>query len=108
MNYARMISASCVDFDNWSTVIQLSGCSHFCDGCFNKEAMKSNYGYKFTEGAYQELVAYASKPFIKNIVIQGGDGLFFKHVRDCITLCRRLRRELPDINLVLFTGYTYE
>ena len=106
MNYANIIPASAVDFKGWSTVIQLSGCSHFCESCFNQKAQRYNYGSEFTEEVYQELVAYACKPFIANIVIQGGDGLFHKNVNDCITLCRRLARELPTKCIVLFTGYT--
>lgn len=107
MNYASLITSSCVDFNGWSTVIQISGCSHACKGCFNKSAWKSSYGQPFTEETYQELLEAASKPFISQVVIQGGDGLYRKNVKDTITLCQRLNRDLGK-PIVLFTGYTYE
>ncbi len=107
MNYMNLLSASCVDFKNWSTVLQVSHCTHMCVGCFNKSSWKKNAGNLFTEETYRELLACASKSFIKNVVIQGGDPLSPLNYQEVITLCRRLRKDLPEINIVLFTGYTY-
>lgn len=107
MNYASLLTASCVDFTGWSTVLQVSGCGHMCEKCFNKAAWKSSYGKEFTEEVYQELLDAASKSFIDQVVIQGGDGLFRPNVKDTITLCRRLKKDLGK-PIVLFTGYTYK
>lgn len=106
MNYANIITASCVDFHGWSTVLQVSGCSHMCKGCFNKAAWKSSYGQPFTEDSYQELLKAASKPFIDQVVLQGGDILYHKNVKEAIILCQRLNKDLGK-PIVLFTGYTY-
>ena len=107
MNYASLITSSCVDFTGWSTVIQISGCSHACKGCFNKAAWKSSYGQPFTDETYQELLEAAIKPFIAQVVLQGGYSLYRKNVKDTITLCQRLNKDLGK-PIVLFTGYTYE
>lgn len=104
----NLITASCVDSKGWSTVLQVSGCSSKCDGCFNKIAWNKNSGKPFTEETYQELYEAASKPFISNIIFQGGDCMFSSNVQPSINLFRRLRRELPDKKLVMFTGLTYE
>lgn len=109
MNYMSLIPSSCVDFGvGWSTVLQVSHCVHMCEGCFNVSSWTKNAGELFTEDTYQELLSYASKPYISNIVMQGGDPLSPLNYKDMITLCRRLKKELPDKNIVLFTGYTYE
>lgn len=108
MNYINLISASCVDFRNWSVVLQVSGCNHRCKSCFAKSSWNKNSGSLFDEDAYQELYDAASKPFISNIVMQGGDILFSGNYKEGIALCRRLKKELPDKNIVIFTGYTYE
>lgn len=108
MNYATIIKASCVDFTNWSTIFQCSGCHFDCRGCFNKAAQNPRYGEPFTEEVYQELITAAGKPFISNIVLMGGEPLYFRHAEEMLKLCKRLRKELPDKNIVLFTGYTYE
>jgi anaerobic ribonucleoside-triphosphate reductase activating protein len=89
-------------------VLQVAGCSNKCDGCFNKTSWNKNSGSLFTEETYQELYNAASKSFISNIVFQGGDCMFSSNVQPSISLFRRLRKDLPDTKLVMFTGLTYE
>jgi len=109
MRYMTIIPASSVDFnEGWSTVLQVSGCSHKCEGCFNKASWNKNSGQEFNEEAYQELYEAASKSFISNIVFQGGDCMFSSNVLPSISLFRRLRKELPSKRLVMFTGLTYK
>jgi len=50
-------------------------------------------------------LCFKPHPFINNVVIQGGDILFHKNVQEGITLCRRLKKDLPDKDIVVFTGY---
>ncbi|MCP4988728.1 MAG: radical SAM protein, partial [Colwellia sp.] len=66
------------------------------------------FGKEFTEDVYQEFISHASKPFINSVVLQGGDILSRFNYREGIELCRKLKRDLPDKNIVIFTGYTYE
>ena len=108
MNYMSLITASCVDFSNWSVVLQVSHCIHMCKGCFNESSWHKNAGELFTEEVYHELLSCAEKPFISNVVLQGGDPLSPLNYSEMITLCRRLRKDLPNKKIVLFTGYTYE
>lgn len=109
MNYINIIPSSCVDFGGgWSTVLQVSHCVHMCKGCFNESSWSKNAGDLFTEDTYQELLSYASKSYISNVVMQGGEPLSPLNYKEMITLCRRLRKDLPNINIVVFTGYTYE
>lgn len=109
MNYMSLLHASCVDFNSgWSTVLQVSGCSNKCEGCFNKTSWNKNSGQPFTEETYQELYSAASKPFISNIILQGGDAMFSSNVQTCIELFTRLRKELPNKTYVMFTGLTFE
>lgn len=110
MNYMVVNKCSSVDFKGISVVLAVAGCSHKCNSCWVKSAgwWKHTSGQPFDEDAYQELYEAASKPYISNVVIQGGDGLFHKNVHDTIKLCQRLRYDLPDRKIVLFTGYTLE
>lgn len=108
MNYLSIIKASCVDFSGWSSVLQVSGCSNGCKGCFNYYSHNPKHGLLFTEEIYQELKSYLEKPFINNLVIQGGDCLFKTNIEPSIELCRRVKEDLPNKNIVVFTGYTLE
>ena len=108
MNYISLKSCGSEDFSGFSVTLAVSGCSHMCKGCWAKDSWKSSFGQPFDETAYQTLAEALAKPFINNLVIQGGDGLFHKNVADTLTLCRRVKSKLPEKNIVLFTGYTYE
>ncbi len=109
MNYVSINRCSSRDFKGISVILQVAGCSHKCEGCFVKSAgwWKHTAGQLFDEKDYQDLFEAASKPYVDNIVIQGGDLMYHLNVSEGISLCRRLRKELPDKVLVLYTGYTY-
>ena len=107
MNYAAILHASCVDFNGWSTVLQVSGCSFDCKGCFNKKAQNPKFGNVFNEDIYKEIINNASKSFINNVVIMGGEPLHKRNYKEVIKICRKLKKDLPDKKIVVFTGYTY-
>jgi len=107
MNYINIINVSSVDFEGWSTVLQVSGCSHGCQGCFNQQAWQPSFGKHFTDENYKEIIENLSKPFISNLVLQGGDPLQKSNVKEVIGLCRSVREALPEKRIVVFTGYTY-
>lgn len=106
MKYLSILKSSCVDFKGWSTVLQVSGCSNGCKGCFNPYSHNPKNGECFTEDVYQYLKDCLSKDYISNLVIQGGDPLYHKNIDNVITLCTRIKCELPNKNIVVFTGYT--
>lgn len=109
MNYINIIKVSSSDFLGFSTVLQVSGCSHGCEGCFvSREAWKPSFGKPFTGETYKELIKNLNKPFISNLVLQGGDPLHKNNIRAIMKLCRSVREALPDKRIVIFTGYTYE
>ena len=108
MNYIDMINVSSVDYLGFSTVLQVSGCSHGCKGCFvSREAWKPTFGSTFTEETYKEIIENLSKTFISNLVLQGGDPLHKANIKEVIELCRSVREVLPEKRIVIFTGYTY-
>lgn len=106
MNYMKILEASCIDFKGWSVVLHLSGCSHGCDGCFNIRAQDPRAGIPFTDETYDELYKLLDKPYISNLVIQGGEITHKRNIEYGITLCRCIKREFPNKNIVIFTGYT--
>ncbi len=106
MNYISINNCNSEDYLGFSVTLSVSGCNHKCAGCWAVPSWNRNTGSLFDETAYQELYTELNQSFISNLVIQGGDGLFSANYVDTINLCRRVREELPDIRIVLFTGYT--
>ena len=110
MNYVNIEKASCVDFSGWSVVLQVSGCEHKCEGCFVKNAgwWKYTSGEPFTEDIEKKLLSYISKPYIDNLVLQGGDPLFKNNLTAILQLCKNVKTSLPSKKIVLFTGFTLD
>ena len=86
----------------------LSGCNHGCKGCYNTASWNPDNGVPFDEGAYQALAAQLSKPYVRGLSLSGGDPLFDGNVVDTFELVRRVKKEFPDKDIWMWTGYTLE
>ena len=89
-------------------VLWLAGCSHGCKGCFSKQSHDPKSGTKFTEEDKEQLIQDLSKPYITGITFSGGDPCHKRNYKEVIELCKRIKKDLPDKDIILYTGYTYE
>ena len=106
MRYMSILPCSTEDYYGFSVVVAVSGCSHQCEGCWSKASWRYTEGTEFTEETYQTLLALAKPDHISSIVWQGGDPLFHKNYKAVIEISRRLKKDLPNKKIVLFTGFT--
>lgn len=85
----------------------VSGCSHHCKGCQNKETWDKKSGRVFSKEDKEKLFEILSKPYIKGLTLSGGDPLdsfdevlqLVKEIRDTFGLAK---------DIWLYTGYTLE
>ena len=87
--------------------IYVSGCRWNCEGCFNTATHNFNFGLPFDE-AYQDKVITDIKefPYGSNLTVLGGDSFFSSP--DMVKFIKRAKREIPDLNIWAWTGFTYE
>ncbi len=107
MNYAKIRKFDVTNGPNVRTTLFVSGCTHSCKDCFNKEQQDFNYGEIFTKAIEDEFVEYSMNPSIKGINILGGEPLQQLKDRTLIDLLKRLKEEVKK-PIWLWTGYTYE
>lgn len=88
-------------------VLWLSRCSHCCTGCFQPESWK-NTGNVITENFIQQILNDLDKPYIKGLTLTGGDPLHKANYQEVISLCRKVKQNLPEKDIWLWTGYTYD
>lgn len=55
MNYSGIKYSDMINGPGIRVSLFVSGCSHACPGCFNKETWNPNYGEKFTEKQKKEI-----------------------------------------------------
>ncbi len=85
----------------------VSGCSHHCKGCQNKETWDKKSGRVFSKEDKDKLFEILSKPYIKGLTLSGGDPLdSFDEVLQVVKEIRDTFGSTKDI--WLYTGYTLE
>lgn len=84
----------------------LSGCSHMCYNCFNKETWDPLYGELYTEETENKIIEAAIKPWIQGISILGGDPLYGDNPKVVLPLLTRINTEAPNKDVWLYTGDT--
>lgn len=108
MNYYSILYNDTGNAKGISTVLFVSGCSHHCPECHNKQTWDSNAGYPFSEWKKEEILESLKKPYIKNFVISGGDPLYKDNIEEIMFLCQEIRDNKIEINIILYTGYTWQ
>jgi anaerobic ribonucleoside-triphosphate reductase activating protein len=93
-----------VDGPRMRTSIYLSGCFHRCKGCHNPESWRLENG-KDIENS--EIIEEIRKSDHGRITITGGDGLCYQY-QELLEFLKELKKEIPEINVWLYTGYTWE
>ena len=108
MNYCGIYKSSIADGEGWRTVLFVSGCSHACHGCHNKESWNRNYGHEFTQETLNTLIKELSKPEIEGLTLSGGDPLM-EYNRDKVEeICKTIKTILPEKTIWLYTGYEWD
>lgn len=107
MNYAKIRALDVTNGPGIRTTLFVSGCTHNCQGCFNKEQQDFNYGSEFTKDTENEFIELTKNRQIKGVNILGGEPM--QQVKDD-TLLKLLRRIKEETNkpIWLWSGYTFE
>ena len=110
MNYSGIKYADMINGDGIRVSLFVSGCSHRCKGCFNKETWNAEYGNKFTSKEENEIIDYFKKygKTIRGISILGGDPTYKDNIEPLIKFLKKFKNELPDRDIWIWSGYTYE
>ena len=85
----------------------VSGCTHKCKGCFNKDYMKFNYGNRWTKAIEDNFIEIICEPQIKGVTLLGGEPMDQVHDDDILNLVKRIKNEVGK-NIWLYSGYTFE
>lgn len=85
------------------------GCSHRCEGCFNPDTWDFNGGKEFTQNEIDYIKKLLSNKTVKkDFSILGGDPLEPINYDMLENLLTQLKKEFPDLNIWLWTGYLWE
>lgn len=108
MNYHNITTDDMLNGDGLRTVLWVAGCTHHCHNCQNPITWDIAGGLLFDEKAEEELFEKLSKPYISGITFSGGDPLHPFNREEVFRLIKKIRQELPQKTIWLYTGFTWE
>ena len=108
MNYAEIKKVDIANGPGVRVSLFVSGCRNHCKGCFNPETWDFDYGRPFTRATEDEIIKALRPSWIQGLSILGGEPTEEENAAILIPFLKRVRAVLPDKDIWLYSGYTYE
>lgn len=105
MNYGTIKNYDIANGEGVRVSLFVSGCRNHCKGCFQPETWDFNYGKPYNKQTEDTIIDMLSNPHISGLTILGGDPMEEENQKDVANLVKRVKRELPHINIWMYTGY---
>ena len=108
MHVGEVMTADVANGEGMRVSVFVSGCRNHCKGCFQPQTWDFNYGRAYTPEIEQFIIDELSKSYYDGITILGGDPMEPENQEPVLRLLRRIKKELPDKNVWVYTGYVYD
>ena len=108
MHVGEVMTADVANGEGMRVSVFVSGCRNHCKGCFQPQTWDFNYGREYTPEIEQFIIDELSKSYYDGITILGGDPMEPENQEPVLRLLRRIKKELSDKNVWVYTGYVYD
>ena len=106
MYYGNIEKHDVVNGPGVRTLLFVSGCTHKCKGCHNKDSWDFKYGDPFTKETEDLILKHMESPMVQGFSLLGGEP--FDNVLECVHLLKRIKKKFPNKNIWVWSGYTFE
>lgn len=108
MNYATIKKTDVANGPGIRVSLFVSGCTHACKGCFNREAWDFAYGKPFTGDTEKEILKALDNDYIRGFSVLGGEPMEPQNRGTVLGLLRKIREAYPEKSIWCYTGYDFE
>lgn len=108
MNYAKINKCDIANGIGVRVTLFVSGCTHACPGCFNKEAWDFGYGEPFTAETEELILEYLKPGYIGGLTLLGGEPMEPQNQRALLPFLMRVKEIYPEKTVWCYSGYTFE
>ncbi len=108
MNYAKINKNDIANGIGVRVTLFVSGCTHFCKGCFNQEAWDFDFGNPFTEETENELLEALAPSWIDGLTLLGGEPMEPQNQRVLLPFLKKIKEKYPNKTVWCFSGYTLD
>lgn len=105
MNYHDIKKCDMLNGSGIRVSLWVSGCKHNCNRCQNPQTWNIDGGILFDKKNEKELFEALKKSYISGITFTGGDPLHENNLQDVLNIINKIRIQLPDKTVWLYTGY---
>lgn len=98
-----IVDNTIVDGPGLRVSVYFAGCKHYCPGCHNPESWDMAGGKEYDIDEIVKTILDTGK---KKVTLSGGDPLYQSAAVE--ELCKKLKEQLPGVNIWLYTGFTGE
>lgn len=110
MNYHQYHPVDVVNGEGTRCTLFVAGCEHHCKGCYNQSTWRVDSGHLYTQALEDRIIADLLDTRIqrRGLSLSGGDPLHPANITAIEHLVTRVKRECPDKDIWLWTGYTLD
>lgn len=108
MNYATVKKTDVANGPGVRVSLFVSGCTHHCKGCFNREAWDFGYGKPYTEQVEEEILNALAPDYIRGLSVLGGEPFEEANRPAVLGLLLKVKERYPEKDIWCYSGYDYE
>lgn len=108
MNVGEILTADCANGEGMRLSVFVSGCTNHCKGCFQPETWDFSYGRQYNQEMEDWIINEVSKPYYHGLTLLGGEPFEPSNQEVEVGLIRRMKKECPDKNVWIYTGFVYD
>ena len=107
MNYEQIRKFDTANGVGIRSSLFVSGCTHGCPGCFNRDYQHFKYGHAWTKEVEDDFIKHLKNPNVAGVTILGGEPMDQVRDNDLLHLVQRIKSETNQ-NIWIYSGYTFE
>lgn len=108
MNYATIKKTDVANGPGVRVSLFVSGCTHCCKGCFNREAWDFDYGKPYTEEVEEEILHALAPDYIRGLSVLGGEPFEEANRPAVLGLLQKVKECYSGKDIWCYSGYDYE
>ena len=108
MNYATIKKRDIANGVGVRVSLFVSGCTHHCKNCFNKETWDFDYGEVYTKETENLILEYLSPDFVNGLSLLVGEPFEPTNQKELVSLLRKVKEKYPQKDVWCYTGYLFD
>lgn len=108
MNYATIKNCDIANGPGVRVSLFVSGCTHYCKGCFNEVAWDFDYGQPFTQETIHSILNMLAPDYVQGLTLLGGEPFEPQNQGPVVELLRQVKEKYPAKSIWAFSGYLFD